>query len=144
MLRQTTVTPNRPQHGHAEKMVSHASVHSDDGTHPGKNLAPSKAVSAGARQQSPARQESRSAPVGTQSMVKGSIPGQRHGPAGTVGSQRPAQQTRQTAKNISLGTPVTGTAPHKQASVNPTVAKPVNTGKPLSEKPARKQRGIKK
>lgn len=144
MLRQTTVTPNRPQHGHAEKMVSHASVHSDDGTHPGKNLAPSKAVSAGTRQQSPARQESRSAPVGTQSMVKGSISGQRHGPAGTVGSQRPAQQTRQTAKNISLGTPVTGTAPHKQASVNPTVAKPVNTGKPLSEKPARKQRGIKK
>ena len=60
------------------------------------------------------------------------------------GSQRPAQQTRQTAKNISLGTPVTGTAPHKQASVNPTVAKPVNTGKPPSEKPARKQRGIKK
>lgn len=144
MLRQTTVTPNRPQHGHAEKMVSHASVHSDDGTHPGKNLAPTKAVSAGARQQSPARQESRSAPVGIQSMVKGSISGQRHGPVGTVGSQRPAQQTRQTAKNISLGTPVTGTAPHKQASVNPTVAKPVNTGKPLSEKPARKQRGIKK
>lgn len=141
---QTAVLPSRPQHGHAGKTGSHASVHSDNGVRPGKDPAPSSAVSTGARQQAPARQESRSAPVGTQSMVKGSISGQRHGPAGTVGSQRPAQQTRQTAKNISLGTPVTGTAPHKQASVNPTVAKPVNTGKPLSEKPARKQRGIKK
>lgn len=144
MPRQTAVSPSRPQHGYAEETVSSTSGPSDNGAHPGKNLAPSKAVSAGARQQSPARQESRSAPVGTQSMIKGSISGQRHGPAGTVGSQRPAQQTRQTAKNISLGTPVTGTAPHKQASVNPTVAKPVNTGKPPSEKPARKQRGIKK
>ena len=141
---QTAVLPSRPQHGHAEKTGSHAYVHSDNGVRPGKDPAPSSAVSTGARQQTPARQESRIAPVGTQPTVKGSISGQRHGPAGTVENQRPAQQTRQTAKNISLGTPVTGTAPHKQASVNLTVTKPVNTGKPPSEKPARKQRGIKK
>ena len=141
---QTAAFPSRPQHGHAGKTGSHASVHSDNGVRPDKDPAPSSALSAGARQQAPARQESRSAPVGTQPMVKGSISNQRHGPAGTVGSQKPAQHTRQSAKKISFGTPVTGTAPHKQASVNPTVAKPVNTGKPPSEKPARKQRGIKK
>lgn len=144
MSRQTAVSPSRPQHGHAGKTGSHASVHSDNRVRPGKDPAPSSAVSTDARQQAPARQESRSAPVGTQPMVKGSISNQLHGPAGTVGSQRPTQQARQTTKKISLGTPVTGTTPHKQASVNPSVTKPVNTGKPPSEKPARKQRGIKK
>lgn len=142
--RQTAVLPSRPQHGHAGKTGSHASVHSDNGVRPGKDPAPSSAVSTGARQQAPARQESHSAPVGTQPTVKGSISGQRHGPAGTAGSQRPAQQTRQTAKSISSGASVTGSSPSKQAHVNPTVTKPVNTGKPPSEEPARKQRGIKK
>ena len=144
MPRQIAVSPNRPQHDHAEKMVSLVSVHPDAGAHPGRNPASSSAVSANTRQQSPARQEVHSALVGTQPTVKGSISGQRHGSAGTAGSQRPARQTRQTAKKSSSGASVTGSTPSKQTHVNPTVTKSVNTGKPPSKKPARKQRGIKK